>query len=172
MSKLIASALALVCLACLSVPVSAQLIPTGNVYVGGSLNQSEIVIPINKFHLKGWNASGEVFPLKRFTHLGFVLDGSGYYGFGITEYSALIGPRLSVRYEKWRPFVHAMGGIQRLTSAGNTYNPVALDLGGGTDYKLPFKNFSWRLQADYMRTRYASERQTDLRASTGIVWRF
>ena len=48
-----------------------------------------------------------------------------------------------------------MVGVRHLNSSGFTYNPLALDVGGGVDYKLPFKNFSWRLQGDYMHTHYA-----------------
>ena len=47
-----------------------------------------------------------------------------------------------------------------------------LNVGGGLDYKVFFKNFSWRFQGDYMHTHYASATQNDYRASTGIVWRF
>jgi hypothetical protein len=59
-----------------------------------------------------------------------------------------------------------------VNSNGFVYNPVAIDIGGGADYKLRFKNFSWRLQGDYMHGHYASANQNDYRASTGIVWRF
>jgi hypothetical protein len=82
------------------------------------------------------------------------------------------GVRWSYSYGKWRPFVHAFGGVQRVNSSGIIYQPPIYDGGGGADFKLPFKNFSWRLQGDYMHTQYASARQNDFRASTGIVWRF
>ena len=65
-----------------------------------------------------------------------------------------------------------MAGIQLVNSSGTTYNPIAIDVGGGADYKLHFKNFSWRVQGDLLRTNYASAVQYDYRASTGIVWRF
>ena len=51
-------------------------------------------------------------------------------------------------------------------------NAGAVDVGGGLDYKLPFRNFSWRVQGDYVHTRYLSAEQNDVRGSTGIVWRF
>ena len=40
-------------------------------------------------------------------------------------------------------------------SDGFVYNPLVIDVGGGLDYKLFFKNFSWRFQGDYMHTHYA-----------------
>jgi hypothetical protein len=65
-----------------------------------------------------------------------------------------------------------MVGVRHLDSSGFTYNPLALDFGGGVDYRLPFKNFSWRFQGDYMHTHYLSATQNDCRASPVIVWRF
>jgi len=66
-----------------------------------------------------------------------------------------------------------MAGIRHVNSDGFIYNPLSIDIGGGVDYKLAFKkNFSWRVQGDYMHGHYASANQDDYRASTGIVWRF
>ncbi|HEY4902344.1 MAG TPA: hypothetical protein VIH89_02625 [Candidatus Sulfotelmatobacter sp.] len=175
MSKLAAAVLSLLCLILFALPSSAQLLPDGNVYVGGSHSLSEIVV--NKYDFWGWNASVEDFPLSRFPYLGVVLDASGFYRPGITQYNFLLGPRFSKTYGNWRPFVQALGGLQRVTSDGNAYNPVAFDFGGGVDRKLHvsfwhFKNFSWRVQADYVNTRYLSAREIEFRGSTGLVWRF
>ena len=174
MSKIAAAVLAFAGLFLFSIPMSAQLIPHGNVYGGVSYGQFYDVT--NKQSYRGWNASAEAIPFARFPHLGLVFDASGFYrnnSFGrITQYNYLGGPRLSATFGKFRPFVHAMGGIQRVNSNGTNYRPVAVDVGGGVDYKLFFKNFSWRLQGDYIRTHYASATQNDYRASTGIVWRF
>jgi hypothetical protein len=59
-----------------------------------------------------------------------------------------------------------------INSSGITYSPLAVDIGGGVDYRLHLKNFSWRVQGDGIRTNYASATEYDYRASTGIVWRF
>jgi hypothetical protein len=173
-SKTVAGALAFVCLLFLSLPMSAQfngLLQNGNVYAGVSYAQLTNVVNKQSYH--GWNGSFEALPFARFPHLGLVLDASGFYrGTGVTQYQGVAGPRLSANMGKFRPFIHALGGIRHLNSSGFTYNPVVIDVGGGADYKLPFKNFSWRFQGDYMHTRYASATQNDYRASTGIVWRF
>jgi hypothetical protein len=173
-SKIAAAVLAFVCLTLFSIPMSAQLLPTGNVYGGVSYGQFTDVI--NKQSYRGWNASAEAFPTPRFPRLGVVIDASGFYRNNatgkVTQYNFLAGPRFSANFGRWRPFVHALGGIQMVNSSGLTYRPVAIDVGGGADYKLHFKNFSWRLQGDGIRTRYASATQYDYRASTGIVWRF
>jgi hypothetical protein len=175
-SKTSASALAFVTFILFSIPMAAQfngLLPNGNVYAGVSYGQLTDVI--NKQSYRGFEGSFEALPFTRLPRLGLVLDGSGYYRRGttpVTQYLFLAGPRFSFTYGNWRPFVHVMGGIRHINSDGFIYNPVAIDVGGGADYKLHFKNFSWRLQGDYVRGHYASAYQNDYRASTGIVWRF
>jgi len=172
-SKIAAAVLVFAGLFLCSVPMSAQfngLLPSGNVYAGVSYGQLTNVI--NQQSYRGWNASFEALPLVRFPHLGLVADGSGFYRTGETEYDIAGGPRLSSNMGKWRPFIHAMAGIRHLNSSGLTYRPLLIDVGGGVDYKLWFKNFSWRFQGDYMHSHYASAYQNDYRASTGIVWRF
>jgi hypothetical protein len=151
----------------------AQLIPSGNVYVG--VSESDSVDVINRYTFRGWNASFEDLPLPRHSYLGVVLDGSGFYRKDIQQYYILLGPRLSITRGKWRPFVQLMGGVQRTTSDTVTHWPIAEDLGGGVDRKFKFlflHNFSWRLQFDVVRTRLLSATQYDIRGSTGLVWRF
>ena len=175
MSKTAAAVLAFAVLTLFAIPMSAQLIPSGNLYAGGSYGQlTNVTI---KQSYRGFNGSAEFIPFARFSHFGFVLDGSGFFrrgnsGYSVTQYNLLAGPRLSTNLGKWRPFIHAMGGIKHVNSAGNIYNPIVIDVGGGADYKIFFKNFSWRVQGDFMRSRYLSANQYDYRASTGIVWRF
>jgi hypothetical protein len=146
------------------------LLPSGNVYGGVSYAQLTNVTVQQSY--RGWNASFEALPFVRFSHLGLVIDGSGFYRRGETQYNAVGGPRLSANIGRLRPFVHGMAGIRHLNSSGQVYQPLLIDIGGGADYKLWFKNFSWRFQGDFMRSKYASAIQNDYRASTGIVWRF
>ena len=157
----------LMCLMLLPTSSVAQLIPHGNAYVGFSYSDSDIVTA-NRTGLKGWNGSAEaiIFP-----HLGVVADISGYYAPGIRQYNFLFGPRVAVSVGRWRPFVQAMFGIQRITLNGLSYRPFAADVGGGVDYRL-MKAFSWRVQADYVHTNYLSAYQNDVRGSTGLVYRF
>lgn len=171
MSKTAAAVLAFFGLILFSLPMSAQLLPRGNVYGGVSYGQfTEAGTPRQSYH--GWNGSAEDLPFARFPHLGIVIDASGFYRPGIKQYNFVAGPRFSATYGRWRPFVHAMAGIQRVNSSGILYNPIVIDVGAGIDYKLGLKNFSWRFQGDGMRTNYSSAAQYDYRASTGIVWRF
>ncbi|HSY90469.1 MAG TPA: hypothetical protein VK812_03805 [Candidatus Binatus sp.] len=168
-----ATILAFVVLILFSIPMAAQfngLLPNGNVYAGVSYGQ--LTDQINKQSYRGFEGSFEALPFTRFPRIGLVADAGGYFRTGVTQYTFLGGPRLSFSSGKWRPFVHAMAGIRHVNSEGFIYNPLAIDVGGGADYKLPFKNFSWRVQGDYLRGHYGSASQNDYRASTGIVWRF
>jgi hypothetical protein len=148
----------------------AQILPRGNVYVGAVYASSEDVTLRHDF--RGWNGSVEDMPFPRFSYLGLVLDGTGLYRPGDTQYNLFLGPRISTHYGKWRPFMQAMAGVQQVPVNGIKYHPLAEDVGGGVDYRLFFKKFSWRLQVDYMHTHFLSAHQNDIRASTGLVWRF
>jgi len=175
-SKIAAALLSFLCVALFAMPASAQILPRGNVYAGVSYGELENVVPPLQSY-KGWVGSVEDMPFSRFPHLGFVFEGNGYYRRGtdggtISQYTGLLGARLSANYGKWHPFADAMGGYQHINSTGTLYNHYVIDVGGGADYKLPFKNFSWRVQGDYVRTHYASSAQNAYRFSTGIVWRF
>jgi hypothetical protein len=168
-----AAAMAFLFVTLFSIPMSAQFfsfIPSGDVYVGVSYGQ--LTDQVNKQSYKGWNASAEFFAFNRFPHLGIVGDGSGYYRSGVTQYLGVGGLRVSNNYGKWRPFAQAMAGVRHVNSNDFIYNPILIDVGGGADYKLWFKNFSWRVQGDYLHSHYGSANQNDVRASTGIVWRF
>jgi len=156
-----------------SIPMAAQfngLLPNGNVYAGVSYAQLTDVI--NKQSYRGFNGSFEALPFTRFPRIGLVIDGGGFFRSGVKQYNIVGGPRISTSIGKWRPFVHAMAGIRHVDSNTLVYNPILIDIGGGADYKLPFKNFSWRVQGDYMHSHYGSANQNDYRASTGVVWRF
>jgi hypothetical protein len=149
---------------------SAQLLPSGNVYAG--VGYADNVDVVNRLGFRGWEGSAEMFPFHRLTYVGIVLDGSGFYRTGVNQYNLVLGPRLSMHYGKWRPFVHALGGIQFTNSGGQTFTPVVIDAGAGGDRHQPFKNFSWRFQFDYVHTHLLSETQNDFRGTTGVVWRF
>jgi hypothetical protein len=178
-SKTAAVVLAFLCLMLFPTASRAQLLPSGNVYVGVAYADSVDVV--NRLTFRGLTASAEDLPFKRRPYLGVVLDMSAFFRKGVAgsgtiqEYNALLGPRISKNYGKWRPFAQVMGGIQRSESGGMTHNIGAADLGAGVDRKFQFlfmKSFSWRLQFDYTRTHIFSATQNDFRGSAGLVWRF
>ena len=170
MSKTVAVVRAFLSLMLFPTASKAQLLPSGNVYAGVAYADSVDVV--NRLTFRGWDGSVEMFPFHRFAYLGIVLDGSGVYRTGVQQYNIVLGPRVSRTYGKWRVFAHATGGIQETRSSGASFHPVIEDFGGGVDRKIPFKNFSWRLQFDYIHSHLLSATQNDFRGSTGIVWRF
>jgi hypothetical protein len=169
-SKTAAVVLAFLTLMLFPTPSKAQLLPSGNVYAG--VGYADNVDVINRLTFRGWEGSAEVFPFHRFRFLGIVLDGSGFYRSNVRQYNLVLGPRISKNYGKWRVFAHALGGYQEATSGGEAFHTVIEDFGGGADRKLPFKNFSWRLQFDYIHSHELSANQNDFRGTTGVVWRF
>lgn len=146
---------------------SAQLIPHGNVYIGGSLGSFDTLTQ-GRTTMKGWNGGAEwiIFP-----HIGIAADASGYYRSGITQYDFLVGPRVSATFGKVRPFAQVLFGLAKVNEGGLSETPFAGGGGGGVDYKV-FHNFSWRVQGDYIHTHYLNANQGNLRVSTGLVFRF
>ena len=165
---------------------SAQ-IPRGNVFFGYSYYNTDLSSN-DRANTNGWEASieGKVIPW-----VGIVADFDAHYGsqnFAIfcptcalsgtvnasfTENNYLFGPRVSVSVGKIRPFAEALFGAGHV----NVNNGVGSDtsfataLGGGFDYKL-IPLLAWRLQGDYVQTRFFSATQNNVRISTGIVLRF
>jgi hypothetical protein len=147
----------------------------------------------NPANLNGWNGSleGKVLPF-----VGIVADLSGYYGSpgfdatcgliigcvptaghaNATVYNVLFGPRLSVSVGKVRPFAHVLVGVAHVhQSARSTFSNSATSfadaIGGGIDYRL-ISLVAWRVQADFLQTRFFSATQDNFRFSTGLVLRF
>lgn len=162
---------------------SAQ-IPKGSVFLGYSYSSADLNSG-NRSNLNGWEGSleGKVLPF-----VGIVADLSGHYGtnnfpssngtiYQVNghEYNFLFGPRVSVPVGKLRPFVHALFGAGHVGVNGQGYSASDLSfataLGGGADYKL-IPGLAWRLQGDYLQTRFFGNRQDNARISTGIVFNF
>lgn len=169
-SRLAAAVLAFAGFLAFSIPMSAQLLPSGNVYAGVSYGSLTNVVVKQAY--RGWNASAEDILFSNHPHLGIVIDASGFYRTSVNSYISLGGGRLATNYGRWRPFAHALAGVRHTNSSGFITNQFQIDLGGGADYKLSFRNFSWRVQGDYMYSHYLNAQQNDFRASTGVVWRF
>jgi hypothetical protein len=182
----------------LAVSALAQ-VPGGNIYAGYSYLRADLSSPsansFNNTNLNGWNASGEV---KLLPWIGGVADFGGNYGESTFTPSCevilpcpapfqakvrvntyLFGPRVSISLGKIRPFAEVLVGAGQIHGRGSsgTFNlstsdtALATAVGGGLDYKLiPF--LAWRLQGDYLHTRFFNTHQNNFRLSTGIVLRF
>jgi hypothetical protein len=169
--------------------LAAAQIPTGgNVYLGYTYYNTKL--SVSSGSLNGWEGTleGKVFPL-----LGIVADITGHYGSeqfpnpGATciiggtcpprsanahIYEALFGPRLSVPVGKFRPFGEFEIGVGHVNTNGfGSDTSFATSVGGGLDYTI-VRPIAWRLQGDYVRTKFFNRTDNNLRLSTGIVFRF
>lgn len=104
------------------------------------------------------------------------------------------GPQYTLRREKLSIFAHTLIGASHLNESGTTTIPGPLPpippppfpltfnfstsstnfgfaIGGGADYKLT-ERVAWRVQADYLGTQIHDRTQSDVRVSTGLVFRF
>jgi len=168
---------------------AAAQIPTGgNVYFGYTYYNTNL--SVSRDNLNGWEGSleGKLFPF-----LGIVADFAGHYGslnfpspagtcaIGVVcspvnanahVYEALFGPRLSMPVGKFRPFGEFEIGVGHVTTAGfGSDTSYATAVGGGLDYTI-VRPVALRFQGDYVRTRFFSRAENNLRLSTGIVLRF
>jgi hypothetical protein len=81
---------------------------------------------------------------------GVTADVGGQYGSQMTVYNFLIGPQYAIRWDRSKFFVHGLfGKAQDLT-----------------------RRFTFRVQADYLRTDTFGATQGDIRVSTGLVFHF
>ncbi len=159
-------------------------------------SSSPLVSTSNHANLNGWNGSleGRVLPW-----VGIVADISGLYGsqdFAVNcevipsppcipirahlnakVHSFLFGPRVSVSVGKITPFAHALFGASHISAStsvpgfSDSDTSFATALGGGIDYRL-IHGLGWRVQGDYLQTRFFSNTQNNFRLSTGLVLHF
>jgi len=83
------------------------------------------------------------------------------------------GPRIAARFRKWEPWVHMIiGGVHILPqTAGNGQNGLALQVGGGMDYRI-FPHLSARVEGDWVRTQLFGQWQNSAQVNTDIVLHF
>ena len=168
-------------------PANSQ-VPSGNAFFGYSYYNTN-VSPLGRSNMNGWEGSleGKVAPL-----LGLVADFDGHYGSqtfncereggsidcntvfsaNVSEYNVLFGPRLGVPIGRFRPFGEALIGVGHINAglAGSDTH-FAAAFGGGLDYRI-IRPLAWRFQLDYVRTSFFSASQSNVRFSTGVVFRF
>jgi hypothetical protein len=174
---------------CLS--ANAQIPTSGNVFFGYSYyNTPSLSGLTNRDNLNGWEGSleGKVVPW-----VGIVADFSRHYGSqqGVNPAATcaigvicgplqqntsiqtfLFGPRVAVSVGKIRPFAEALfGGAHFSADNGGSDTSFATALGGGLDYRI-IRPVAWRVQGDYVQTRFSGTTQNNVRLSTGIVLRF
>jgi hypothetical protein len=83
------------------------------------------------------------------------------------------GPKIAWRARKWEPWLHTIvGGAHILPqTAGFGQNGLALQVGGGTDYRI-YPHLSARVELDWVRTHLFSAWQNSAQANLDIVLHF
>lgn len=170
-----------------------QVIPkSGNVFFGYSYSGGQVFNPGPiGLHMNGWEGSAEG---KFLPWLEGVADLDWHYGganvtcsasgptcpslrfrMNGSRHSLLFGPRASTSLGKYTFFAQFLLGLTFQTVAAGTTSTsdrsFSDGVGGGVDYKL-LENVAWRSQADWIQTRLFGGTQSDVRISTGIVFRF
>lgn len=129
----------------------------------------------NRSTLHGFDAEGTFNITPRW---GVTADAGGQYGSQMTVYNFLLGPQYALRRDKSKFFVRGLFGkaqnrVNITTSISSHFESVGRTLGGGGGYDLDLTSrFTFRVQADYLRTSTFGTTQGDIRASTGLVFHF
>jgi opacity protein-like surface antigen len=155
------------------------LLPKVSVFGGYSYANADFT-GVDRFSMNGWEASAS---LRGNPFLGFKADFSGHYGtqnvlgtnVNSHVYTYLFGPQISAPLPKITPFAHALFGAAQIKASAlggsATDTSFGMALGGGLDYHFaPF--LAWRVQGDYLQTRFFNDKQNNARFSTGLVLNF
>lgn len=136
-----------------------------------------------RFRSSIFNAStvGVLTSLTYYTNDWFAIEGNIDAGFAPTIFQnehvkVLIygaGPKIAWRQKRWEPWAHAIVGgshEQPQTAAGGR-NAFAVQAGGGVDYRYN-PRLSFRLEGDYVYTKFFSQTQNNFQLAGGIVFHF
>jgi len=156
-----------------------KLLPAAEVWGGYSYLRFEST-PLgfaDQLNLNGWNDGVSLPDL--YQGFGVAADVSGNYASRLEQYNFLIGPQYSFQWKSLRISGHGMFGKARtrLRQPGSTQlGPSTLNrsiaFGGALDLPLTDKISFRVLQGDYLRTSAFGIDQSNIRLSTGIIYRF
>ena len=163
------------CLSMMTVAVVAQAAPNATLFGGYQYTRfntgpvtSGSALFSSGIGANGWNAA---LTGGFNSWLGLRADVSAAYPNGFNFYTYTAGAELSIHLPIIRPFAHALFGLARATSFGNSTNGFATMIGGGVD--LGNGILAWRLaQFDWMYTRFNGVGDSrNVRICTGLVIR-
>jgi len=167
-----------------------ETLANGNIFVGYSYLNTDFTSG-GRTSLNGWDASVEK---KVFPFLAIVGDFSGQYGSlnrftcpipagnlpgsctntnNVNEHNFLFGPRAYVAVGRGRLFANALFGASHVGGSGLSTSDSSFGeaIGGGLDYRV-VSRLSWRIQVDFLQTRFFHATQNNVRVSTGFAIRF
>jgi len=157
-----------------SLPASSQDTPRVQVFAGYSYTRfdSPSFGFSNPSGLNGYNFSPAFNLIRGF---GVAVELSGQYGSTLNLRDIAVGPQFLYPRGKTLFFGHVLIGDARSlvqVGAGEEDTTRAVALGGGMDLDISSR-FAFRVfQVDYLHTTLFSEKQNNLRFSTGLVYRW
>lgn len=126
----------------------------------------------DKSNMNGWNVAASY---RLFKNLSITGDVSGHYASEIQLYNFLIGPQLSFPHGKLNFFGRFLIGKARdhvTVLDGDTSIGRSIVFGAGVDRTIS-PRFAFRVvQVDFLSTRTFDTNESNLRVSTGLVYRF
>jgi opacity protein-like surface antigen len=141
--------------------------------VGAGYEYTQIRLNGPNFHAHGFTTQ-----IVRFFGDSFGLEAKFSGGFGNTSSGATAkpvfiggGPHLAYRSEgRVEPWVHALVGWEHLRLSGSN-SALAWIFGGGLDFHLS-ERVAFRVQGDYLGTRFFSTNQSNYQFGSGFVFHF
>lgn len=151
--------------------------PSWEIYGGYSYLKANLNGPGSSFNMNGGGASVSQNLNNWFGgRLEFSAFGGTVGGTNVTAQTITYGPVFTYRkFDRFVPYahvqfgdVHASRGYLGISQSANKF---AMTGGGGVDIKIN-ELAAIRVQADYLMTRFLSQRQDNIQLSTGLVIRF
>ena len=119
--------------------------------------------------------------LTYFTNDWFALEGTLLTAFAPTIYdrehvkyfSGAGGIRIGSRRARWEPWGHGQVGMGHLQpqTAGNSRNALTAEAGIGVDYRV-HSRLSFRIEGDWVYTKFFSQNQNNFQGVAGMVFHF
>ena len=155
-------------------PSAAQDMPRVQVFGGYSYTRfdSPSFGFSNPSGLNGWNFSPAFNLIRGF---GVAAEVSKQYGSNVDLRDIAVGPQFLYPRNKMLFFAHVLVGNARSfvrVGTGETDTDRVVALGGGMDFALTSRFAVRVFQVDYLRTSLFSEKQNNLRFSTGLVYQW
>ena len=155
-------------------PSAAQDMPRVQVFGGYSYTRfdSPSFGFSNPSGLNGWNFSPAFNLIRGF---GVAAEVSKQYGSNVDLRDIAVGPQFLYPRSKMLFFAHVLFGNAKSfvrVGAGEKDTDRVVALGGGMDFALTSRFAVRVFQVDYLRTSLFSEKQNNLRFSTGLVYQW
>jgi hypothetical protein len=170
-----------VCVMGFSVAAIAEDLPAYELFTGYSYFR--FVPTGSSADLHGWNVA---LIFNKNEKAAVVMDFTGNYGKyndrfnkinnrAIKAHSFLLGPKITLPQGRYSPFIQGLIGVYHLNRGGRQARETENDFGAafsfGLDIKASDKISVRPLQAEYVVVRSKGIRQSDMRVSSGVVFR-